>query len=99
MDSEGRDGFVLTLQAREQHIRRAKANSNICSNESLCALAATIYMSMIGKKGFKELSVNCYDKAAYAFDRICAIPGVKPRFRNRWFFNEFVVELREMLLM
>ena len=93
LDSEGRDGFVLTLQAREQHIRRAKANSNICSNESLCALAATIYMSMVGKKGFKELAQNCYDKAAYAFDRICAIPGVAPRFQNRWFFNEFVVEL------
>ena len=93
LDTEGRDGFVLTLQAREQHIRRAKANSNICSNESLCALAATIYMSMIGKKGFKELAMNCYDKASYAFERICAIPGVQPRFHNRWFFNEFVVEL------
>lgn len=92
-DRLGRDGFVLTLQAREQHIRREKAMSNICSNEGLCALTATIFLSLYGKDGFADLAKVCADKAAYARDQLSKIPGVQLRFPNVAHFNEFVLEL------
>ncbi len=91
-DAAGREGFVLTLQAREQHIKRENATSNICSNENLCALRALIHLSCLGKQGFADVGALAAANAVRAREELLAIPGVEP-VGGKAFFNEFVVKL------
>ncbi len=90
-DNRGNCTFVLTLQAREQHIRREKASSNICSNQALCAMTAAIYLDAMGRRGLHQAAELSMSKAHYLADRICELPGFVMRYPGEY-FNEFVTD-------
>ncbi len=95
-DTDSKRGFVMTMQTREQHIKREKATSNICTNEGLCMLMATLYLELIGKEGFYKVSKDSALAAHYLYDRIKEINKVNIVYSDKEFFNEFVVKIENL---
>ncbi|MBN1524840.1 MAG: aminomethyl-transferring glycine dehydrogenase subunit GcvPA [Spirochaetales bacterium] len=95
VDTQGNRGFVLTLQAREQHIRRESANSNICSNHALCALAASVYMATLGTQGMLDAAHQSMLLAHHAHEQLCGVRGIEPLYAHD-FFNEFVIKVPDI---
>ena len=91
LDVDGKEGFVMTLQTREQHIRRERATSNICTNQGLIALRCTIYLSLLGKEGLVNIATTCFENAQYAADMISELNNFSLKYDNKNFVKEFVV--------